>query len=102
MRIPVHSLKRPVLSLEEVPEMLRDSKSPIATKAASAPSAAALLRFARFPISRVEQLPSGYRAVFLDFRFYNDVSHTALASEVLLDKSANVINESLSFTRRID
>lgn len=102
MRIPAYSLRPAFLSLEETPEMHQNTKSPIAMKAASAPSAAALLRFARFPVSRVEQLPSGYRAIFLDFRFYNQDAQTALASEVLLDDSANVINESLSFTRRID
>src|SRR5262245_13104064 len=46
MRIPVYSLRHPFLSLDEAPEMHQDSKSPIATKAADAPLAAALLRFA--------------------------------------------------------
>jgi inner membrane protein len=75
--------------------------SEIVNRAMSAPSSAALLRFARFPVTRVGQSPSGHRVTFLDFRFYREAAGTALASEVLLDQSLQVVGESISFVANV-
>jgi len=97
-QLPVHALRGPFPD-----RMIRLSRGPsgeVVAHAANAPSAAALLRFARFPITRVEQLSSEYRVTFFDFRFYRQ--GTALASEVTLDQSMHVVKDSLSFVQRID
>ena len=75
--------------------------SEIVNRAMTATSSAALLRFARFPVTRVGQIPSGHRVTFLDFRFYRAAAGTALASEVLLNQSLQVIGEDISFVKRI-
>src|SRR5262249_13350552 len=62
--------------------MDRGPSSDLVVKAAAARSAATLLRFARFPVTRVQPLPPGYRITFIDFRFYREGTNTALASEV--------------------
>jgi hypothetical protein len=97
-QLPVHALRGPFPD-----RMIRLNRGPsdeVVAHAANAPSAAALLRFARFPITRVEQLSSEYRVTFFDFRFYRQ--GTALASEVTLDQSMHVVKDSLSFVQRID
>jgi inner membrane protein len=86
---------------EIIPAMNSAPSSELVTRAATARSASALLRFARFPVTRVERLPSGYRVTFLDSRFYRESTNTALASEVILDESMSVIQDSLSFVHRI-
>jgi len=85
----------------DVTRMDRGPRSAIVSRAANARSAAALLHFARFPVTRLEPMPSGYRVTFLDFRFYSEVTNTALASEVILDQSLHVVKESLSFAKTI-
>ena len=97
-QLPVHALRGPFPD-----RMIRLSRGPsgeVVAHAANAPSAAALLRFARFPITRVERLSSEYRVTFFDFRFYRQ--GTTLASEVTLDQSMHVVKDSLSFVQRID
>jgi inner membrane protein len=63
-------------------------------------SAAALLRFARFPVTRVETLPSGYRVSFLDFAFVR--AGRTLAAVITLDESMHVVAENLSFAQSFD
>jgi inner membrane protein len=75
--------------------------SEIVRQAEQCESAAALLRFARFPATRVETKQSGYRVLFYDFRFYNEAQNTALGAEVLLDRSLHVTKESLSFVQSV-
>ena len=82
--------------------MDRGPSSQLVLKAAAARSAATLLRFARFPVTRVQPLLSGYRITFMDFRFYREGTNTALASEVTLDESLRVKKESLSFVERLN
>ena len=67
----------------DMPTVRMESASPseIVNRAQVAPSSAALLRFGRFPVTRVGQSPSGHRVTFLDFRFYREAAGTALASE---------------------
>jgi membrane-bound metal-dependent hydrolase YbcI (DUF457 family) len=62
-------------------------------------TAAALLRFARFPATRVVQLPSGYRVTFFDFAFFR--GDRTLAAVVTLNESMQVIDENLSFTEAV-
>ena len=76
--------------------------SDVVSAAAKTQSAASLLRFARFPVTRVEKLPTGYRVIFLDFRFYSERTDRALASEVVFDHSLHVVKENLSFGQYID
>jgi inner membrane protein len=80
---------------------MEDSSSPAVRQAETAASAQVLLRFARFPVSRVEEMSSGYRVTILDFRFYREDTDTALASEVILDRSLTVVKDDLSFVQRI-
>jgi membrane-bound metal-dependent hydrolase YbcI (DUF457 family) len=83
-------------SLESAPS------SEVVTKASRARSAESLLCFARFPVTRIKELPSGYRVTFLDFRFYRETANTALAAEVTLDNSLRVTKDDLSFVQPID
>jgi inner membrane protein len=76
--------------------------SAVVMQAAGTPSASALLRFARFPVTRVEGLPSGYSVTFFDFRFYNSATNTALGAEVTLDESMRVVSDDLSFVHRLN
>jgi hypothetical protein len=39
---------------------------------------------------------------WFDFRFYRESTDTALAAEVTLDKSLQVIEEDISFTLKLD
>lgn len=86
----------------ELARMHKAGPSPIIDHAAKARSAAVLLGFARFPVTRLEKLNSGYRVFFLDFRFFNENTRTAFAAEVRLDQSLNVVNENLGFNMRIE
>ena len=101
-KFSVHALRRPAVPPDAFIRMHRSPPSDIITRAASTPSAVALLRFARFPVARVEKLGTAYRVTFIDFRFYREEAHTALASEVTLDPSMQVINESVSFVNKIN
>ena len=76
--------------------------SAIIEHAMTARDAKAMFRFARFPVTRIHKLPSGYRVTFLDFRFYRGPANTALATEVTLDKSMQVLNEQTSFVKKIN
>jgi membrane-bound metal-dependent hydrolase YbcI (DUF457 family) len=76
--------------------------SEIVRQAATANTAQALLRFARFPVTHVQQTGSTYRVTFFDFRFYSPSRNASLAAEVRLDQSGHVIKEDISFIHRID
>jgi hypothetical protein len=49
----------------------------------------------------VEGMEFGYRVLFIDFRFYNEVDKTALGAEILLDRSTHITGESLSFAQSV-
>jgi hypothetical protein len=100
--VRVHTLGSGVDPAEGDALMERGTPSDVASAAAKTQSATTLLRFARFPVTRVEPSPTGYRVIFLDFRFYSELSKRALASEVLLDQSLHVVKESLSFAQYVD
>jgi hypothetical protein len=38
----------------------------------------------------------------MDFRFYREIANTALAAEVLLDRSGRVVKEDLSFVQAMN
>ena len=65
-------------------------------------AAATLLAFARYPIVRIEGTDHRRRVLIFDFRFYSEPTNTALAAEVILDRSLNVMKESISFEKRLD
>jgi len=67
----------------------------IIKRAAQSHSAEALLNFARFPVTQVRQLPSGYRITFYDARFRR--RGTVLGSQVVLNQRGQVTEENLSF-----
>jgi inner membrane protein len=75
--------------------------SPVVMRAAESPSAATLLRFSRFPVTRVERLSTGYSVTFFDFRFYNSATNTALGTTVVLDDSMRVVSDDLSFIHQL-
>jgi inner membrane protein len=102
MKFPVDALPQGPCCLDPNINMKRSNTSELITEAASAESAAALLRFARFPVARVGRLPSGYLVTFLDFRFYREATNSSLAAEVTLDQSLRVTHEQLSFVQRIN
>ena len=88
--------------VNEVARMQKMQMTDIIRKAAASPSAAALLEFARFPVTKIQGMQFGYRVTFLDFRFYNEANETAFAADVQLDHSMNVTKHSLSFNQTID
>jgi inner membrane protein len=98
-QLPIYALRKQFPPGDRAIRLSRGPSGDVVAYAANAPSAAALLRFARFPITRVEQLSSEYRVTFFDFRFYRQ--GTALASEVTLDQSMHVVKDDLSFVQRI-
>jgi inner membrane protein len=102
VRFPVYARRRPATPIDELTQMRNSPSSEIITKAATSRSATVLMRFARFPIVDVDQLPSGYRVTFFDFRFYREATGTALGSVVRLDPSLRIEGENLSFVERID
>ena len=85
----------------ELARMPKGTSSEIIGHAATAPSAATFIGFARFPVIRVEGTEFGYRVTFIDFRFYNETTGTAFAAEVLLDQSLHVIRDSLGFNKAV-
>jgi inner membrane protein len=85
----------------DIARIERGAFSDAVKHAAQAETAAALLRFARFPAVRVEGVESGYRVLFMDFRFYNEARKTSLGAEVLLDQSFQVRKETLSFAQSV-
>jgi inner membrane protein len=99
VKLRVHSLH----GIEgEMARIDRGSFSDIEKRAAATNSGEALLRFARFPAVRTEKTDSGYRVMFIDFRFYNEIRKTGLTAEILLDRSLHVTKENLSFIRSLD
>jgi inner membrane protein len=92
VRTQFSAFETPVLDLDSTPHTDPAVPSSIVAQAASTESGVALLRFARFPVTHVEQVPAGYRVILAD-------SHTPVTAEVLLDRSAKVINQTLSFRR---
>ena len=101
-KVSVNALRARAAADEVITRMDRGPSSGITAHAAKARAAATLLGFARFPVTRVERMPSGYRVTFLDFRFYSEITHTALAAEVILDDSLRVVTDSLSFRQPIE
>jgi inner membrane protein len=86
----------------ELARMPKGHPSEFIGHAASARSAAVFLGFARFPVTRVEEIESGYRVMFIDFRFYNERTRTAFGAEVLLDQSLDVVKDSLTFNKTVN
>jgi membrane-bound metal-dependent hydrolase YbcI (DUF457 family) len=80
-KFPIYVLGRHSGLEREAIRIPRSPASDLIAKASKAPSAAALLRFARFPAVRVEQVESGYRVTFIDFRFYARDTQNSLGSE---------------------
>lgn len=71
-------------------------------EAAKAPSAAAILEFARFPVTRIQGMQFGYRVTFLDFRFFNEDNRTSFAADVQLDNSMHIVKESISLNATVE
>lgn len=82
-----------ILEIEKMPYSVRTRR------AAQAPTAAALLGFARFPFMLEQKLEDGYRVYFVDFRFYSETS--GLASAVVLDGNLDILADDWSFNRQI-
>jgi inner membrane protein len=100
MRFDVCALPCSDIDAETVP-MKTAPPSDAVRQAATTPSAAAFLRFARFPVTRVETSRSGYRVTFIDLRFYR-AGGTALGSQVILDSSLRVLKENVSFVQSVN
>ena len=74
----------------------------IPKQALQSESASVLLPFARFPVMRMEGLNSGgHRVLIFDYRFYDDVTNTALGAEIILDRSFHITKESLEFQKEL-
>jgi inner membrane protein len=85
----------------EIARIERGAASDVVNRASGTESAAAFLRFARFPAVRVEGMEFGYRVLFMDFRFYNETRKTALGAEIFLDRSTNVTRQDVSFAESV-
>jgi membrane-bound metal-dependent hydrolase YbcI (DUF457 family) len=88
--------------MTEINRMDRDDTVPVPKQVLESESASVLLAFARFPITRVQQTDSGFRVLIFDYRFYNDMTDSALASEIMLDRSYRIRSESVSFQKPLD
>jgi inner membrane protein len=86
----------------ELARIHKTAPSQIIARAMQTRSASVLLRFARFPVIHVDSLPTGYRVLFIDFRFYRETTGRSFAAEVRLDRSLKVLTESLSLNRSVD
>jgi inner membrane protein len=90
-------------TVTEVARMVaKTENTQVIDKAATTRAARAVFGFARFPVTRVQLTQTGYRVTFLDFRFYDEVSHRSFAANVEMDHSMNVTSERLAFIERID
>ena len=81
-------------------EIQKMQASRVTRRAAQSAIAATLLGFARFPFNREQQLDSGYRVYFVDFRFYDQLM--GLASTITLDDDLNIIGEEWGFNTPLD
>src|SRR5262249_16530659 len=91
---------------DQVLYMEKTGPSPIIARESGSPSAAAVMRFARFPVTSVSSTSSGYSVTFLDGRFLRtspDVKQSpeALAAIVTLDRNLRPVNETLSFVQTV-
>ena len=91
----------PGIEKNMIPILASAPRSEVVTRASTTESAAALLRFARFPVTRIEELPSGYRVTLIESRFYRPDVKRALAAEITLDQSLQVVRENLSFDQSV-
>src|SRR5262245_21036324 len=89
-------------TVKEVARMPNVHNTHVVEQAAETRTARAVLGFARFPITRVQMTANGYRVTFMDFRFYDEVTHRSFAAAVELDESLNVTNEALAFNEQIE
>jgi len=88
---------------KEVARMPRGQTTEIISNAAKAPSAAAILEFARFPVTRIQGLQFGYRVTFLDFRFFDEANKTSIfVAEVQLDNGMHIVKDTLVANVTID
>ena len=85
-------------TLTEDGVMVRATQSPAIDAAEKTESVKALRRFARLTVERVEPTSTGFDVYVIDVRFYRPQLGRALAVKVSLDRSLNVLSESLSFT----
>jgi inner membrane protein len=89
-------------TVTEVARMTKIQNTELIDKAAATRAARALLGFSRFPLTRVHGTQTGYRVLFVDFRFYDEVSRRSFAALVEMDHSMNVISDRLAFNERIE
>jgi inner membrane protein len=92
----------PAVETEMIPIMGSAPRSELVVQASMTESAATLLQFARFPVTRVQAQPSGYRVMFIEAGFLGEGGNTAVAAVITLDKAVQVVSESLSFDQTID
>jgi inner membrane protein len=78
----------------------KGDSSDIVQRAAQTRSAEAFYGFTRFPVTAVKPLESGYSVIFFDVRYFRDPE--AFGARILLDGSLQVVEESLSFSQRLD
>jgi inner membrane protein len=86
-------------------ELVRMRKAPASGVLAQAETSrvgTVFRRFARFPVSRVDEVESGYRVTFVDLRYYQPETGTGFAGTVLLDRTLRVVSESLGFNQPVD
>jgi inner membrane protein len=98
-RVSIDIVGGKVERLDQFPE---GKSSPVIVAAESTYTGKVFSGFARFPISRVDPTPSGYRVLLFDYQFFRAGSITALAAEILIRRDLTVESESLSFTRRVE
>jgi inner membrane protein len=81
--------------------MTTSPTSPVVVAAGNTYSGRVFKNFARFPVTRIQEEVSGYRVLFIDVRFVRvgNTSWTGLAAEITLNRSLQVVDESISFTR---
>jgi hypothetical protein len=82
--------------------LAKAAETKITATAEATHAGAVFLSFARFPVTRVEKTPSGYRVLLIDFRFFRASPHTALAAEIILNNDFSVVSESTSFLQQLD
>jgi inner membrane protein len=89
-------------SIREIDRFPKAQPSPVLSAAEASYAARVFRGFARFPITKVQTVDSGYRILMIDYRFLREANGTALAAEILLRPDLSVEAESMGFTRSIE
>ncbi len=86
-------------------QLARMRKSPVSeilSRAELSRTGTVFAGFARFPVARVIDTGAAYRVTFIDLRYYAPETGTGFGGTVVLDKSLQVIEETMGFNEAVN